>query len=260
MSGEIRVRRTPLRLMRAATLSFVVAVAFTEIGHAVLFAEAWRSGSTNGGLAFDEVERLDRALHGVQSLQFLVVAAAVLGAFMWSVLVGWYAARSGKSARTALGVAVSWVLGASAMIALAHVPQPDGFEEMWMVMLPLKALAIFVPFAVLGAATARAGSGRVGFFNTYLAIALAFVVHEIVVARTDIGITATSEMLRPALLAFVNGLIVGVAMLFAADATRSVHSRTVDGARHRFHLDAREAARFHRPESVASRADAGMRG
>jgi len=217
----------PARPLRAAMLAFIAALACLEVSAGVVVSEAWRQREQGtGGL---ELYELDEMLARLRALEGVVVIGAVVLTMLWSFVAVHNAARVGRNTRSALFAMVSWVLAPIAMLFIGRADTQQMPLLIGIGTLTLQAGVLWLPFGTIGSASAKIGGQRAPFFHWYMAMLLGFVVFRVFTQGTDVLQMRPSEDLGTvASMSLVNGVVIGVMMMMAAEASRSMQQATAE--------------------------------
>jgi hypothetical protein len=226
-------------------LSFFAALAIIEVGAGAVVAEAWKLHHDRITVLADERMQLHDLLERLRVMEGVVAGGAVAATLWWSFLAVHNASQATRTQRTAAFGAAAWVLTPMMLVAIAHFDRPDAPMQITLVLIGLRAFALYLPFGVLATATWRVGGPRSPFLWWYIAVVLAFGVHKVFAGSLDLlAANQVDDLGRTAALYFVNGVVVAVIALMAAEASRTMNDATVARARQHMQLHDDALARF----------------
>ncbi len=230
-------------------LSFLTALAFIEVGAGVVVAEAWKLHRDRASLSVDEVWSLHQLLERLRVLEMVVAGGAAATTILWSFLAVSNASHVARnSRRLAVITVVAWGAAPLVLIGLGAFDSSNRTAQVAVLVLMAQAIAMYAPFGLIARASSRVGGASLPFLRWYLAVTLAFAVHHVFTGSLDLAAPSPSDDLgRTAMLYLVNGVIVGVIVVMAAEATRSMQVATSERlAQHRMlHADAHQRTRSH---------------
>lgn len=232
----------PAKPIRAAMLAFLGSLAVVEIGAGAVVAQAWKVTTEQGALSLVDRYRLDQLLERLRVLEGVVVTGAVCSMVLWSLVASHNASlvlRRGM--RDVAAAAAACVVGPLVALVLGNVRGTMQSAAAAMVLAVVQAVALYVPFIAMAVVAGRVGAPRGAFGRWYLLLAAALLVQRVFTAPLHLGSPSTHDNLsRTAVMYFVNGVVIGVSVLMAADATRGLQRAIVDRrAEHRvLHDDA----------------------
>lgn len=228
----------PSRSMRAGMLAYIAALAAIEVCDGMIVAEAWRDQRQSATPRPEEIEVLGEMFERLRVIEGVVVVAAVVTTVLWSFLAvrnASSACRNGRSGSTAV---VAWALVPGAVFVLCGV---RGSTVQTAAVLAVQAAILFVPFATIGIAATRVGGRLAPFVRWYVALVLVFLVQQAFTGSFNLADPKPSQDLgRAAALMLANGLVLGLMVLMAADAAKSMEQATQ--RKMVAHLDWREEA------------------
>lgn len=226
------VRLLPIRPIRAGVLSFLTALAFIEVGAGVVVAEAWKLHRDHAVLSVDDVWQLHQLLERLRVMEVVVAGGAVATTVLWSFVAVSNASHVARnSGRTAILTVVAWLAAPVAVVALGSFEQVDRSLQVSVVLLMAQAIVMYLPFGMIAKASSKVGGPGMPFLRWYLAVALAFAVHHVFTGSLDLAApTPGDDLGRTAMLYLVNGVVVGVIVVMAAEATRSMQKATKERA------------------------------
>ncbi len=244
-----RVGLLPVRPARAGVLSFLTALAFIEVGAGVVVAEAWKLHRDRASLSVDEVWSLHQLLERLRVMEMVVAGGAAATTILWSFLAVSNASHVARnSRRLAIVTVVAWGAAPLVLIGLGSMDSSSRSTQVAVLVLMAQAVAMYAPFGLIARASSRVGGASLPFLRWYLAVTLAFAVHHVFTGSLDLAVPSPSDDLgRTAMLYLVNGVIVGVIVVMAAEATRSMQVATSERlAQHQMlHADAHQRTRSH---------------
>lgn len=253
--GRASLRLVPSRAMRAGMLAYVGALAAIEMCDGIIVAEVWRDRRRRVSVDPTDLTVLGEMFERLRVIEAVVVAAAVVTTVLWSFIAVRNASTACRDGRSGAAAVVAWTLAPLAVVALGV----EGEAAARPGVLAAQAAILFVPFATIGAAATRVGGRLAPFVRWYVALVLVFLVHRAFTGSFNLADTKPSDDLgRAAALMVVNGLALGVMVLMAADAARSIESAT--HARVAAHFDWRAEAmrRFrHAAATITGQATSG---
>jgi hypothetical protein len=239
----------PVRPLRAALLAFVSALALVEVGAGLIVGQAWRLVNS-GEISATQRADLNAMLERLRVMENVVIAGALATTVLWSIVAVYNAtvgARGGR--RDGMIGAIACVAGPVLFLALRAAAAEEGTARL--VMVGAQAIALYLPFWAVGRVAEGVGGPRMPFLRWYLALAGSFVVHDLFTTKLDLGNPQQSDDFgRTAIMFLVNGLVVAVMAVMAAEATRAMDRATSERAlTHRLLHD--DANRRERPSSIA---------
>lgn len=245
--GRASLRLVPSRAMRAGMLAYLGALAAIELCDGIIVAEVWRDQRRRVAVDPEEVRVLGEMFERLRVIEAVVVVGAVTTTVLWSFIAVRNASTACRDGRSGATAVVAWSLAPLAVAALGV----GGESAVRPGVIGAQAVILFVPFATIGAAATRVGARLARFVRWYVALVLVFLVHRAFTGSFNLADTKPSDDLgRAAALMVANGLVLGVMVLMAADAARSLESAT--HARMALHFDWRaEAMRRFRAAAVA---------
>jgi hypothetical protein len=224
----------PMRPVRAAMLAFLGSLAVVEIGAGAVVAQAWKVTSERGALSLIDRYELDQLLERLRVLEGVVVMGAVCSMVVWSLVASYNAAQVlRRGARDVSPAAAACVAGPVVALVLGIVRGGMHSHVVALVLAVVQAVALYVPFVAMAVVAGRVGAPRGAFGRWYLLLATALLVQRVFTAPLELGSPTVDDNLgRTAVMYFVNGLVAGVSVLMAADATRglqrSIHDRLLE--------------------------------
>lgn len=222
----------PVRSIRAGLLAFFSALAFIEVGAGLVVAEAWKLQRDGGSLLSTDRWHLDQILDRLRVMEGVVAAGATATTILWSFVAVHNASQVGRGARrTAVLAMMVWVAAPAALISSRALDHGGHSRPMSAAMLMMQALVLYTPFFVTGKVADSVGAPRMPFLRWYLTVAAAFAVHHVFTGTLDLGhARAADDFGRTAMLYFVNGLIVALMAVLAAEASRGVQAAVEERA------------------------------
>ena len=119
--------------------------------------------------------------------------------------------------RVLAAVLLAGVIAAGLVGVIGRYRDDHGIVHLGIVLLVLESLALYLPFGLLGGASADVGGERAPFRRWYLALVLAFVVNQVFTSPVNLDRLGSDDNLsRVAILSLLNGLVVAVMALLAA--------------------------------------------
>lgn len=225
------VRLLPIRPVRVVMLSFFVALSFVEIGSGVVVSEAWRRKRDFASLDLADMVRLDELLGRLRDLEAVIAALAVLATITWTFLAVSNVKRAARTSRSALFAVLAWFIAPVMVMIIGRYSDDHGIVHLGIVLLALEAMTLFLPFGLLAGASVDVGGERAPFRRWYLALVLAFVVNQVFTSPVHLDrLGPDDDLARAAVLSMLNGMVVAVMTLLAADATRALQGATSEKA------------------------------
>ena len=246
----------PTRPIRAAMLAFLGALAMVEIGAGAVVAQAWKVTTEQGALSLIDRYHLDQLLERLRVLEGVVVMGAACSMVLWSLVASHNASQvMRRGLRDVSAAAAACVVAPVVALVLGVVRGDMHSPAVALVLAVVQAVALYVPFVAMAVVAGRVGAPRGAFGRWYLLLAASLLVQRVFTAPLELASPSTNDNLgRTAVMYFVNGVVLGVALLMAADATRGVHRAIIDRlAEHRImHDDAHLRVRASVPVTPAS--------
>jgi hypothetical protein len=215
----------PSGSMRAGMLAYIGALAAIEVSTGVIVAEAWREQRHRVVVRSDDMRLLGEMFTRLRVIEGVVAAGAVITTVLWSFIAvrnASTACRNGRSGSTAV---VAWGVVPLVVLALCSLRGGSGMGPT--VVLAVQAAAIFLPFATIGVAARRVGGRMAPFVRWYVALTLTFLVHEAFTGSFNLADPKPSHDLgRAAALMIGSALALGLMVLMAADAAKSMEAAT----------------------------------
>ena len=246
------VQLVPSRTMRAGMLAYISALAAIEVGDGVIVAEAWREQRHRAVVHASELKVFGEMFDRLRAIEAVVAVGAVVTTVLWSFIAVRNASTASRNGRSGASAVLSWTAAPIAVLVLAGFR--DGTPLQNNGVLAAQAVVMLIPFATIGVAAKRVGGSMAPFVRWYIALALTFLVHEAFTGTFNLADPKPSNDLgRAAALMIASALALGLMVLMAADAARSMESATLD--RMQAHRDWRAEAlqRFRSAVAPAAR-------
>lgn len=246
------VQLIPSRTMRAGMLAYIGALAAIEVTDGVIVAEAWREQRQRAVIHTSELRVLGEMFDRLRAIEAVVAAGAVVTTVLWSFIAVRNASTASRNGRSGASAVLSWTAAPIAVLVLAGLRHGSALQTNGV--LAAQAVVMLVPFATIGVAAKRVGGSIAPFFRWYVALAMTFLVHEAFTGSFNLADPKPSNDLgRAAALMLASGLVLGLMVLMAADAARSMETATLD--RMQAHRDWRADAlqRFRSAVAPAAR-------
>lgn len=219
------VQLLPSRSMRAGILAYVGALAAIEVSTGVVVAEAWREQHQQVVIPSGDIAALGEMFQRLRVIEGVVAAGAVITTVLWSFIAVRNASTACRNGRSGATAVVAW--GLVPIVVLALCTMRDGGGTRPMVVLAVQAAVMFVPFATIGVAARRVGGRMAPFVRWYIALALTFVVHETFTGSFNLAdLKPKDDLGRAAALMIASGIALGLMVLMAGDAARSLDDAT----------------------------------
>jgi hypothetical protein len=220
----------PTKPIRAAMLAFLGSLAVVEIGAGAVVAQAWKVTTESGALSLIDRYELDQLLERLRVLEGVVVMGAVCSMVLWSLVASYNAAQvMRRGLRDVSLAAAACVAGPVAALVLGVIRADMHSQAVALLLAAVQAVALYVPFVAMAVVAGRVGAPRGAFGRWYLLLAAALLVQRVFTAPLELSTPTTNDNLgRTAVMYFVNGLVLGVSVLMAADATRGLQRSISD--------------------------------
>ena len=246
------VQLIPSRTMRAGLPAYIGALAAIEVTDGVIVAAAWREQRQRAVIHASELRVLGEMFDRLRAIEAVVAAGAVVTQAPWSFIAVRNASTASRNGRSGASAVLSWTAAPIAVLVLAGLRHGSALQTNGV--LAAQAVVMLVPFATIGVAAKRVGGSIAPFFRWYVALAMTFLVHEAFTGSFNLADPKPSNDLgRAAALMLASGLVLGLMVLMAADAARSMETATLD--RMQAHRDWRADAlqRFRSAVAPAAR-------
>ncbi len=219
------VQLIPSRSMRAGILAYVGALAAIEVSTGVVVAEAWREQHQQVVIPAGDIAALGEMFQRLRVIEGVVAAGAVITTVLWSFIAVRNASTACRNGRSGAAAVVAWGVVPLVVLALCTMRDGDGMRPT--VVLAVQAAVMFVPFATIGVAARRVGGRMAPFVRWYVALALTFVVHETFTGSFNLAdLKPKDDLGRAAALMIASGVALGLMVLMAGDAARSLDDAT----------------------------------
>ncbi len=239
----------PVRPLRAALLAFLSALALVEVGAGLIVGQAWRLVNS-GEITAAERADLSAMLERLRVMEDVVIAGALATTLLWSLVAITNATFGARGSRRS-GLIGAGACAAGPLMFLVFRAAAADHGTGHVVMIGAQALSLYAPFWAIGRVAEGVGGPRMPFLRWYLALAASFVVHDLFTSGLDLGNPQQADDFgRTATMFLVNGLVVAVMAVMAAEATRAMDRATAERAlTHRLLHD--DANRRERATSIA---------
>ncbi|MEI8239721.1 MAG: hypothetical protein WCI22_09890 [Actinomycetota bacterium] len=208
-------------------LAFCTALAIIEVGAGAVVAEAWKLHHDRPMLTIDERMQLHSLLERLRIMEGVIAGGVVAATLLWSFLATNNAARVTRSTRSMMFATAAWVLTPVLLVGIGRFERPDAPVQATLILMVLRAIALYLPFGTLATASWRVGGPRSPFLRWYLGVVLAFGVHKVFTGSIDLLAPKPGDDLgRTAALYFVNAVVVAVIVLMASEASRAMQDAT----------------------------------
>jgi hypothetical protein len=229
-------------------LAFLTALAFLEVGAGAVVAEAWKLERDRGVLLLSDRYELSQLLDRLRVMQGVVTAGAIATTIVWSILAIYNAMRVARrgGVRDAVIAFGAWVVCSVLVLAIATGKYEDQTTTTAVLLLMLQAGLLYLPFAATGKVSEGIGGQRMPFLRWYLVVLGAYFVQHVFTGPLDLANPKPVDDLgRTAVMYFVNAVIVGVMVVMAAEASRSMQQATLlrSSQRRLLHDDAHQRMR-----------------
>jgi hypothetical protein len=229
-------------------LAFLTALAFIEVGAGAVVAEAWKLERDRGVLLLGDRYELSQLLDRLRVMEGVVTAGAIATTMVWSVLAIFNAMRVARrgGVRDAVIALGAWVACPVLVLAIAAGDYEDQTTTTAVLLLMLQAGLLYLPFAATGKVSEGVGGQRMPFLRWYMAVLAAYFVQHVFTGPLDLANPSPNDDLgRTAVMYFVNAVIVGVMVVMAAEASRSMQQATLlrSSQRRLLHDDANQRVR-----------------
>jgi hypothetical protein len=229
-------------------LAFITALAFIEIGAGAVVAEAWKLERDRGVLMLSDRYELSQLLDRLRVMEGVVTAGAIAMTIVWSVLAVYNAMRVARRGgrRDAVIAFGAWVACPVLVMAIAAGDYESQTTTTAVLLLMLQAGLLYMPFAATGKVSEGVGGQRMPFLRWYIAVLGAYFVEHVFTGPLDLGRPTPSDDLgRTAVMYFVNAVVIGVIVVMAAEASRSMQQATLmrSSQRRLLHDDAHQRVR-----------------
>lgn len=229
-------------------LAFLTALAFIEVGAGAVVAEAWKLEHDRGVLLLSDRDELSQLLDRLRVMEGVVTAGAIATTIVWSILAVYNAMRVARrgGVRDAVIAFGAWVACPLLVLAIATGKYEDQTTTTAVLLLMLQAGLLYLPFAAIGKVSEGIGGQRMPFLRWYLVALGAYFVQHVFTGPLDLANPKPADDLgRTAVMYFVNAVIVGVMVVMAAEASRSMQQATLlrSSQRRLLHDDAHQRMR-----------------
>ena len=246
------VQLIPSRTMRAGMLAYISALAAIEVSDGVIVAEAWREQRHRAVVHAEELKVFGEMFDRLRAIEAVVAVGAVVTTVLWSFIAVRNASTACRNGRSGATAVLSWTAAPIAVLLLAGFRNGTPLQSNGV--LAAQAVVMLIPFATIGVAAKRVGGAMAPFVRWYIALALTFLVHEAFTGTFNLADPKPSNDLgRAAALMLASALALGLMVLMAADAAKSMELATLD--RMQAHRDWRAEAlqRFRSAVAPAAR-------
>ncbi|MDO8362287.1 MAG: hypothetical protein Q7V88_05280 [Actinomycetota bacterium] len=212
--------------MRAGMLAYLAALAVMELCSGVVVAEAWRQQSTLASVSAADMQVLSDMLFRLRVVEAVVAAGAVITTVLWSFIAVRNASAAGRNGRSGASAVVAWALAPVLVLALGHV-KADDRPGVSLAALVAQAAVIALPFSAIAWASRRVGGAMAPFMRWFVALTLAFLVHEAFTGSFNLSDPKPADDLgRAAAIYLATALVVGVMVVMAGEAAHSMEQAT----------------------------------
>lgn len=211
-------------------LAFLTALAFVEVGAGAVVAQAWNLERKRGVLLLSERTQLSELLDRLRVMSGVVTAGAIATIVVWSLLAIYNAMRVARfgARRDAVIAFAAWITCPILVLAIAAGDYESQTTTTAVLLLMLQAVLLFMPFSTTGKVSEGVGGQRMPFLRWYVAVLAAYFVEHVFTAPLDLGDPKPGDDLgRTAVMYFVNAVIIGVMVVMAAEASRSMQQATL---------------------------------
>ena len=204
-------------------LSFIAALACLEVGSGVVVSEVWRRRQI-GQLGIDLLQ-LDDMLARLRVIETVVVGGAAVMTVLWAVAASYNAGIAARNGRLAPASAAAWLVVPMIVVGIDQIDRSAMPVTFTIIIVMLQVAILFVPFAVLGNACEQVGGLHGPFVRWYAAVVVAFAVERLLVGSDGlVSMRASDDLGRAASMSLVNGVVVGVVVVMAMEASSAMET------------------------------------
>jgi hypothetical protein len=212
-------------------LAFLACLAMLQVVTGAVVLDAWRTRRSSASWTFNDEIRLDDMFTRLRDVELAVAIGAVLTVMLWSFAAVVNVRISTRRSRSPLLAMASWLISPGLVVLVSMFGNDQPVALLSLAVLAVEVAMLYLPFGLLGGATAAVGGSATPFRRWYFAVVLAFVIHQVFTTPFDLSVGITDADLREsAVLLLVNGIVIALMSMMASDATRALQHAAADRA------------------------------